>query len=91
MTVLEEFFNSYNATVAPKPKSQRRSVVATFLGMVLGVIAGTTVKVWRGFKPVALSVAGLALLAGAAFTLGLGWGLAAAGLSALILEWRLNG
>jgi len=57
---------------------------------------GRAIKLWKSthrrlhFSPVTLSVAGLALLTAAAWTVGMGWGLAAGGLSCFILEWRIG-
>ena len=91
VTLTDSFHASFQAYTAPSTRVKRGSVVASFLGMVLGVLAGVTVRVWRGFKAVALTLAGLGCIAASAFTLGLGWGLLATGLSALVLEWRING
>jgi hypothetical protein len=43
-----------------------------------------------GAQPVALSVAGLGCLSGAAYVVNLAAGLAATGVSLLLLEWRVT-
>lgn len=47
-------------------------------------------KLLAGARPLALSVAGLGCLSGAAFAVNLAAGLAATGLSLLLLEWRIT-
>lgn len=88
MTVLEAFSRAYDARMsAPStPREPRMLALATLLGAVLAVVVRVAIRVRRE----ALTIAGLALLVSGAFVLGLGWGLAAAGVACFVLEGLLS-
>jgi hypothetical protein len=48
-------------------------------------------RAWARFRPVSLSVAGLACFTAAAWVVALPLGLLVAGVGCLLLEWRLHG
>ncbi len=54
-------------------------------------LAAAVLPTWSAFRTFVLTVAGLGLLTFAAWTVSLALGLAAAGVSALLLEWLLSG
>ena len=54
-------------------------------------LAAHTLPSWSALRMFVLTVAGLGLLTGAAWTVCLALGLAAAGVSLLLLEWLLSG
>lgn len=78
----ESFRTSYVASARPRERV-RASVVLSVLGTIVGVALGTLVRLRREV----LTVAGLACLAGAAWTAGLAAGLAATGVALLVLEF----
>lgn len=88
MTVWSAFTASYAAQAdrPATPRPRRVSVVLTVVAAVWGTIAGIGVRRLRQLRRVALTVSGLACLVSGAFTLGLGWGLAATGVALLTLE-----
>lgn len=83
MVVMSESFReSYATSVRPRA-SARASLVLAVLGTIIGMVAGTLVRLRREL----LTVAGLACLAASAWTFALWAGLAATGLALLVLEF----
>lgn len=81
MVVMSESFRA-SYTTSVRPRERRPSVVLAVLGTIIGVVAGTMVRLRREV----LTVAGLACLAASAWTFALWAGLAATGLALLVLE-----
>lgn len=82
MAIMTEAFRaSYVASA--RPREARSSVVLSVLGTVVGVVAGTLVRLRREL----LTVAGFACLAASAWTFALWAGLAATGVALLVLEF----
>jgi hypothetical protein len=88
MTVFSEFFNSYNVTLA-KPVRARKNRLS-ILAVLAGVVIATAVRFATRVRREALTVAGLGLLAAAAWNLSTWAGLAATGVACLVLEHLLS-
>lgn len=80
--ITDSFRTNYATSVRPR-ESTRPSVVLSVLGAIVGVLAGTLVRMRREV----LTVAGLACLAASAWTFAMWAGLAATGVALLVLEF----
>lgn len=83
MAMLSTFTGAYRAQRAvAKPKRPRTPLLAR-----LGRLAARALPTWQGFRTFTLSTAGFGALTAAAWTIALPAGLAAAGVSLLLLEY----
>ena len=86
MAGFSDAFNAERAEIAARPKRQRTPILVK-----AGRLAARALPRWETFRRAALSVGGFGLLTAAAWTISLGLGLAAAGVSLLVLEMLLGG
>lgn len=83
MALLHGFSTAYAAERSARPKRNRPSMLAA-----AGRTAARALPTWATVRALAMDVTGLGLLSTAAGTLHLAAGLAAAGVSCLLLSWR---
>jgi hypothetical protein len=83
MALLQGFTSAYAGQRSTHPKRHRPSLLAA-----AGRTAARTLPTWQTIRALAMDVTGLGLLSTAAGTLHLAAGLAAAGVSCLLLSWR---
>ncbi len=83
MTVYEAFKRGYG----PRRERVRRApVIVPVLAFAVGVIAAYGARILANLG----SLAGITLFVTGAFTLGVGWGLMAAGIGVIVADWLLN-
>lgn len=91
VTITSAYQDAFARSSAVRPRSARPSVTGTLVGMLLGFLAGWSVRAWRAVQPLTFTLAGFGCLVAAGFQRGTVWGFAAAGVSLLVLEYRIRG
>lgn len=84
---LRSFGQTFKAERANRAPRRHRTPLLTRVAK----LAAHTLPTWSALRTFILTIAGLSLLTTAAWTVAIGLGLAAAGVSLLVLEWLLSG
>lgn len=86
MALLSSLIDGYKAERAvPRARKHRPPLLAR-----IGASIGRHAPTWAAFRTFVLTVAGLGLIDTAAFLYALWAGLVCAGISALLLDWKLG-